>query len=426
MDLMTSAAAASVDVTSATADEVTGVLHHLAVLGRLVQAREIECIHRLEQLAIDHPGLSPEHVCAAASGRSLRAATAVVGRADAAVGLPVLTSMLGAGLVSGAHLDAFAAALRSLEEALRPALLACEAELATEALSMTVEQFTTRLKAEVRRIEGDDGMSRLERQRRQTGLRQWVGRDGMWCISGRYDPEQAMVLAAALQAQTDSRFHAPHPPGVPSDPLLAHEWFQAMALADLVLGTGSGAPSFEVITVIDEQTWSHGRHARSRVDCGRGIDLPVDALRDLIGRATGRVRFVPVVVDRNGVVVRQGRPVPTFDDLVASLRDPVGLDLGRSRRFANRDQRRALRAMYRRCAIPGCDRHVSTTQPHHLDEWDHGGHTDLSRLLPLCQHHHRRLHAEHWQVDIADDRSLVIRRGGEVIMTTGPPAEQWR
>jgi hypothetical protein len=413
MDLMTSAAAASVDVANATADEVTGVLQHLAVLGRLVQAREIECIHRLEQLTTDHPGLSPEHVCAAASGRSLRAAAAVVRRADAAVGLPVLTTLLGAGLVSGAHLDAFAAALRSLEEPLRPELAACEAELAAVATSMTVEQFTTRLKAEVRRVEGDDGMSRLERQRRQTGLRQWVGRDGMWCLSGRYDPEQAMVLAAALRAQTEARFHAPHPAGIPNDPLLAHEWFQAMALADLVLGKGPGAPSFEVITVIDEQTWMHGRHARSRVDCGRGIDLPIDALRDMIGHAAGRVRFVPVVIDSNGVVVRQGRPVPTFDGLVESLRDPVDLDLGRTRRFANRHQRRALRAMYRWCAIPGCERRISTTQPHHLDEWEQGGNTDVSRLLPLCQHHHRRLHAEQWQVDIADDRSLVVRRGGE-------------
>ncbi len=426
MDLTTIAAAASVDVVGATAAEVTAVLEHLAVLGRMVQAREVECVLRLEELAIDHPGISPEHVCAAASRRSLRAATTVVRRAHAGADLPLLMALLEAGLVSGAHLDAFAAALRGLEEPLRPALAACEAELAAVATSMTVEQFTTRLKAEVRRIEGDDGMSRLERQRRQTGLRQWVGRDGMWCLSGRYDPEQAMVLAAALQAQTESRFHAPHPSGVPSDPLLAHEWFQAMALADLMLGKGPGVASFEVITVIDEQTWMHGRHERSRVDCGRGIDLPIDALRDVIGRATGRVRFVPAVVDRNGVVVRQGKPVPTFDDIVASLRDPVGLDLGRSRRFANRHQRRALRAMYRCCAVPGCDRHVSTTEPHHLDEWELGGSTDLGRLLPLCKHHHDRLHAEHWQVAMADDRSLVIRRGGEVIMTTGPPCDQWR
>ena len=41
----------AVDVVGATADEVTAVLEHLAVLGRMVQAREIECVHRLEARA---------------------------------------------------------------------------------------------------------------------------------------------------------------------------------------------------------------------------------------------------------------------------------------------------------------------------------------------------------------------------------------
>jgi hypothetical protein len=82
--------------------------------------------------------------------------------------------------------------------------------------------------------------------------------------------------------------------------------------------------------------------------------------------------------------------------------------------------------MYPTCAVPGCERHISVTQPHHLDEWEHGGRTDLDRLLPVCRHHHRRLHHEAWAIEMRPDRSLVIRRDGEVIMTTGPPADQWR
>jgi hypothetical protein len=57
--------------------------------------------------------------------------------------------------------------------------------------------------------------------------------------------------------------------------------------------------------------------------------------------------------------------------------------------------------------------------------WEHGGPTDLALLLPLCKHHHDRLHAERWEVELRPDRSLVIRRHGEVIMTTGPPIAQW-
>jgi hypothetical protein len=426
MDLVSRAVAASVDVCDADRDAVVDVLRHLAVLARMVQAREVDCNLRLEALAVDQPGVNAEHLIAEATGRSVRAATRIVRRAGFARDVPAMKELLDLGLVSGEHLDSFAEAVRGLEEALRPALLAAQVELAQAARSMTVEQFRERLKAEVRRIEGDDGMSRLDRQKRQTGLKQWTGRDGMWRISGRYDPEQAMTLSQLLQAQTETRFRAPHPTHLALDPLLAHEWFQAMALADLMTGNGPGVGSFEVITVIDEHSWIHGRHGSSRVEFGRGIDLPIGAVRDLIESAAGRVRFVPVVIDCNGVVIRQGAPTASFEGLRASLERPVGLDRGRSRRFADRHQRRALRAMYRRCAIPGCERHISATEPHHIDHWERGGRTDLDRLLPLCKHHHDRLHAEQWHVQMGDDRSLVIRRDGAVIMTTGPPAEQWR
>jgi hypothetical protein len=82
--------------------------------------------------------------------------------------------------------------------------------------------------------------------------------------------------------------------------------------------------------------------------------------------------------------------------------------------------------MYRGCAIPGCGRHVSITEAHHIHYWEHGGHTDLANLLPICRHHHDRLHAERWQLTMGPDRSITIRaRDGTLLMTTGPPAQQW-
>ncbi|MEZ5221052.1 MAG: hypothetical protein R2743_06130 [Ilumatobacteraceae bacterium] len=65
---------------------------------------------------------------------------------------------------------------------------------------------------------------------------------------------------------------------------------------------------------------------------------------------------------------------------------------------------------------------MSLTEPHHVEFWEHGGATDLHLLLPLCRHHHDRLHRERWDVHLAADRSLTVRRDGQVIMTTGPPA----
>lgn len=81
--------------------------------------------------------------------------------------------------------------------------------------------------------------------------------------------------------------------------------------------------------------------------------------------------------------------------------------------------------MYRHCAIPGCQAHVSTTEPHHLVEWEHGGLTDIELLLPVCKHHHDTLHARAWELTLDADRRLTITKEGHTIMTTGPPAEHW-
>ena len=75
----------------------------------------------------------------------------------------------------------------------------------------------------------------------------------------------------------------------------------------------------------------------------------------------------------------------------------VPLDLGRSSRYANRAQRRAL--LYRHsgtCAFPGCDVPIHRCDIHHIMEWDEGGRTDLINLLPLCRYHHGVTHRRGW------------------------------
>ena len=75
-------------------------------------------------------------------------------------------------------------------------------------------------------------------------------------------------------------------------------------------------------------------------------------LHDLFGSADVR----PVVVS-NGVV----------------LHAPGQLDLGRTSRLANRSQRRALRALYSTCAVPGCAARYDLCRLHHVVWWEHGG-----------------------------------------------------
>jgi len=400
-------------------------LGDVAGLVRFLQAREIDLNQRLRQLAAQCPGVDPAAINARATGRSAGGASRALERAEQAAQAPELKASMDEGRLSGEHLDAFTAAVRSLESRLQPALRALETDLVARAVVQraTVEQFRGWLQREIRLIEADDGKRRLERQRRDNRCRVWVDPNtGMVKTSLSLDPELGATYQHLLNEQLHARLNQPRPAECPTDPLDAMDWQRAHAFMDLITGAAGAVGKPEVIVVIDQQTFEHGRHAHSKVDCGPGIDLPIDTIRAIAGRA----RFVPVVVNRDGVVITQGEPVPTYDQITASLTRPVALDHGRSRRHASIRQRRALRAMYRTCAIPGCARHVSITEAHHIHYWEHGGHTDLANLLPLCRHHHDRLHAERWRLTMGIDRAIAIRaRDGTLLMTTGPPAQCW-
>jgi hypothetical protein len=416
-----------VDADVSVLDEVgvASLLGDVAGLVRFLQAREIDLNQRLRQLAATCPGVDPTAINARSTGRSAGGAGRALERAEQAAQAPEVKASMDEGRLSGEHLDAFTAAVRSLESRLQPALRALEADLVARAISQraTVEQFRGWLQREIRLIEADDGKRRLERQKRDNRCRVWVDPNtGMVRSTLALDPELGAVYQHLLNEQLHARLNQPRPPECPTDPLDAMDWHRAHAFIDLITGAAGAVGKPEMIVVIDQQTFEHGRHAQSKVDCGPGIDLPIDSIRTIAGRA----RFVPVVVNRDGVVLLQGDPVPSYDQIAQSLTRPVALDHGRNRRHASTRQRRALRAMYRTCAIPGCARHVSITEAHHIHYWEHGGHTDLANLLPLCRHHHDRLHTERWRLTMGADRAITIRaRDGTLLMTTGPPAQQW-
>jgi len=68
------------------------------------------------------------------------------------------------------------------------------------------------------------------------------------------------------------------------------------------------------------------------------------------------------------------------------------LDLGRTRRHADRRQRRVLRLRDGgRCRFPGCTSKARLV-PHHTHWWSRGGRTDLDLLVSLCPAHHLAVH----------------------------------
>jgi len=111
------------------------------------------------------------------------------------------------------------------------------------------------------------------------------------------------------------------------------------------------------------------------------------------------------VVVRNGVV----------------LHAPGELNLGRTTRLANRAQRRALRALYSCCAIPGCTVAYDRCKLHHIIWWTNDGPTDLDNLLPVCSVHHSNIHHDDWTIELGPNRQLTLTLPDGSILTTGPP-----
>jgi len=102
----------------------------------------------------------------------------------------------------------------------------------------TVEQFSQRLRNERKTLLANDGIDRLEQQRRAMSMRTWVDDDGMWNLRGRFDPLTGVKLAGRLDAAVETLFAEQTPDYCPSDPVEKQAFLRAHAFARLVDGGG--------------------------------------------------------------------------------------------------------------------------------------------------------------------------------------------
>ena len=344
----------------------------------------------------------PEKTIAQCTRSSLNDAAKTKERSDTLDKVPSLADALDDAAVTAGHVDAVTRATKSLDDDnQRAELFDRVAALIDVASAATVEEFRRRLALEVNNIQRDDGIDRLERQRRATRLRSWVDSDGMWRFDGRFDPVTGVVLAARLDAAVQVLFAEAVPDTCPSDPIEKQHHLRALAFARLLSDSGTGvgrASRGEFVVVIDPSHPDGG--GGPTVDWGIPVEVPGRVLAEMCDDGD-----VHTVIVRNGVVIHA----------------PGELDLGRSTRLANRAQRRALRALYSSCAIPGCSVRYDRCKLHHLIWWRHGGRTDLANLLPLCTHHHTNVHNNGWILELGAHRELSIRFPDGTIHNTGPP-----
>jgi hypothetical protein len=367
-----------VDEAAGSRAELDAAADRVRRLSAWVQSQQMRVTRGLARVAS-----FPEDAVAKGGHVSLGQAGRLVERAATAEHTPLLAAAVNDGKVAGEHVDAVARVLRQVEPAMRSALVGRVEGLVGVASQQTPEEWAKRVRAEARRLAADDGMDRLEHQRRQARLSTWVDREsGMWRMNGSFDPVTGATLQRVLDGAVNRLFAERAPATCPSDPLAKQQHLQALATVDLLTnGSGrSGAPELVMVLHADAD-------GAVCVDVGLDAELPVAALREISQRATVH----PVVV-RNGEVVRSSGE----------------LNLGRRQRLANSHQRRALRALYATCAVPGCAVRFDRTKIHHIHEWEHGGPTDLANLVPLCVHHHTRVHEDHWRLRLQPGRVLDI------------------
>ena len=386
-----------------------GVNASLVVVGRVrawLDACQGRLVRRLDDLAETNPCGPPPEVDIAAATKVSRGDAARAGKRARVLGaVPEVEAALADGDVSVAHVDVLERAMNGLDADQRALLAAQHTRLVAIATRCTPEHFARVLRRELERLDPTIGEDRLAKQQRNSGVRYWIDPDtGMWCLRGEFDPATGLQLQGILDNKLEGLFHAGVPDTCPTGER-KQDHLRALALVSLITGS-SGEPRniddvdnrFEVSVIIDLDTLQHGLHDHTIIDTGTNAELPIESYRRMACMAA----IIPIVLNTDGVVV----------------------DLGRSVRLANRAQRRALRAMYTTCAIPGCAVRSKHCEPHHIHYWQHGGNTNLQNLLPLCTRHHHNVHEGGWQLHLDNQRQLTITYPNNTTQTTGPPATQ--
>jgi hypothetical protein len=340
----------------------------------------------------------PEATIAEVDRTSVGAATKATERSATLAATPKLADALADGAITAGHVDAVTRTSARLDPTQREELRERADALVAVAAAGTVDDFRRRLELEAKRLQSDDGMDRLERQRRNTRLTSWVDPEGMWNLRGRFDPVTGVKLAAKLDAAVETLFAKQTPDTAPADPIERQHHLRALALARLVDTGGGGTEGRgEFIAVIDADAPGVDGPV---VEWSIPVEIPARVLADLAGTAD-----ISTVVVRNGVV----------------LYAPGELNLDRSSRLANRAQRRALRGLYRSCGIPGCTVGFDRCELHHVIWWINGGLTNLDNLIPICTKHHTKIHHDDWTIELGPNRELTLTLPDGTIHTTGPP-----
>lgn len=181
---------------------------------------------------------------------------------------------------------------------------------------------------------------------------------------------------------------------------LTNDQLLVQAAHDLIVrGSGvdperfSSRPTVSVNVLSDRDTLVHGHH------------------RDTISETFDGQPLTPATIGRLccDATIRRLDTAPD-----------INVGVARASRTATAEQRAALRALYPTCPISGAP--WSQIEIHHVLEWDHGGPTQLSNLIPISTRWHHLVHEGRWTLHMDHDRTLKLSRpDGTLHRTIDPP-----
>ena len=371
----------ALDVSKLSAVEANAALRDLATIRGRADQIEAAVARRIAALHAEGQAVPVADALANSGHASRRTAEKAERRADTLGRVPALDAALGTGRVGAEHADALANATSRLSDEQRTTVFERDDEITELATAHSPDGFRQKMTKLIDDITNDDGRERAEQQRAAASASMKVDDGtGMHLLFAKLSPEQGNRIRRALDAEVAKMVKLHECAGLRRDQLMAR------ALDRLVCGDGPahGVGPAEVAVLIDYQTLIEGRHDDTVCEYSDGTSIPAEQAR----RHACDAGIIPVVLGGDG------QP----------------LDVGRARRLATREQRVALRSMYRTCAIDRCVNHFDRCHIHHLDEWDHLGPTNLDNLIPLCSFHHHRAHEGRWQLQLdASSRQLTVR-----------------
>ena len=336
--------------------------------------------------ALDDGGLGGAEVNRVKGRKSSKRAKKAAKTAAALTQMPKTREKLAQGEINEEHAEAAAdAADRVSPEAADD--LADVA--ATRPADLFAKESRSWANAHERETERAERAARLRAAREVTT---WTDADGMWCLLGKFDPDTAQELRAALTREVNRLWRADGGRDGRPDEVRTPEQRRADALAALMLASsGAGAAKRP-----------HPKHM---------VAVRVDA-----GRCSADPSGVAEYVDGTPLSQATLERIACGAEFVATVFGAAGETLwqGRRHRLATEAQWANLIARDGGCFC--CDAEPAHCQAHHIVPWEPPGRgpTDIDNLVLVCMQTHHLLHEQGFRVVWVDGKwSLAPPVAGE-------------